>query len=204
MKLTYTAPMHGRHATVRKAYNRNVQAGIIDFVYCVTDRADLDFLDQFPRTTVVESCQNNVNEKAQMAIAPPHSADAVILMGSDDYIDHAAYLMIERLLKDHDYIAFDDCYFHSGGQIWRWPGYPEKHPRNGEPAGAGKVIRMDLLNRMDGRVWMDYYASTDFSAHNRISQYAKSPARINCKRDGVQLVDIKDGDSLTPLSNLNI
>jgi len=206
MKLIYTAPIHGRHETVRKAHALNKQAGINDFVYCATAKTgDRDVVESL-HAEYCQSLQNNINLKAQQAITKSRSMnpDAVILMGSDNYIDHAAYIRIEKLLIEHDYIAFEDCIFDDNGDLLLWPGYPKFHRREGEPAGAGKVVRLDLLGRLGWKVWSyGSEGSTDKVAHDRIMQHAENPVTISCVRDGVKLVDIKDQYSKTPISKFH-
>ena len=206
MKITLTAPMHGRHATVAKCIERNRAVGIDSMWYCYTNEADRKFLEQYDFTRWTLCHENNIPLKAQQALtfARDEDCDAVIMMGSDDYLDQAAYDLICEKLKYHDYIAFDSIYMESGGGEYYWGGYPEGTTRHGEPAGAGKVIRRDLLGRIGWKVWSDYHVGrTDYTAHKRLSEACKSEHRIECMRDGVRLVDVKDRHSMTPISKIH-
>lgn len=205
MTIALTAPMHGRHNTVRFCLQKNIKAGVTWFVFAATDDEDLQLFDGNYIVTTHRAA-NVISHKAQVSLdkARPLKTDAVIMMGSDDYIDAAAMNLIQRLLIDHDYICFSDCYFDDRGTWYRWPGYPAEHPRHGEPVGAGKVIRRDLLDKIDWQVWTKHRpGSVDREAHAMLSSKCTSMAVINCKRDGVMLVDVKDSYSRTPISKFD-
>jgi hypothetical protein len=205
MTIALTAPMHGRHKTVKYCLKKNTKAGVAWFVYAATEDDDLELFDDDFQVITLRAA-NVISHKAQVALEQSKAlkTGAVIMMGSDDYIDSPAMELIQKLLVDHDYISFEDCYFDDRGTWYRWPGYPAKHPRFGEPVGAGKVIRQDLLDRIDWKVWRNTKKGrVDYDAHKVLSDAAKSVATINCKRDGVKLVDVKDAWSKTPVLKFN-
>lgn len=204
MRIALTAPMYGRHDTVRRCLELNRAVGIDEFVYCYHTDDDRKFCIEND-VDCIKVNQNNISYKAQCALWYARRVfdlcDAVIMMGSDDYLDQAAYDLIVEKLVDHDYISFRDIIFESGGHEYLWKGYAKGNPRHGEPAGAGKVIRRDLLNRIEWNVWSDYnIGRTDYVAHRMLITECTSSYTISCATDNVRLVDVKDRHSTTPLS----
>jgi hypothetical protein len=82
---------------------------------------------------------NPLSYKWNMAIRTLQQIDfdAVVLLGSDDYIDEAFLKYVERTIPDFDMIGFKDIYFQHEGGLYYWSGYTNN--RRGEPCGAGKV-----------------------------------------------------------------
>ena len=201
MKIAISTLMHGRHETCRRALKMNRHAGIDSFMYAWTRWSDY-YWCVVEKVETVGSIANIITLKAEASINAmeelPH--DAVILMGSDDFIDTAYREAITMLLKDHDYIAPLNCYFEDGDDLYLWDGYPKLHRRHGEPCGAGKVLRRDLLEAMGYSVFSGTEGQTDYNAHRRIMEYAKNPIMIDIVEMGLMLCDIKDHDSTTPIS----
>ena len=204
MRIVISTLVHGRHETAIKANLQNVLAGVNDFTCCYTDSKDQE-LSMIISSEHLVIAPNTISGKAQasLELCKQVDHDAVMLMGCDDYIDKKALLLVKELLKDHDYIGFLDIYFRDGGEYLYWPGYTSGN-RIGEPAGAGKTVRKDLLERMDYKVFKDTgNGNTDLDSHKALIEYAKTPIMISCKAEGVMLVDIKDGESTTPLERFS-
>lgn len=203
MKVVLSTLMHGRHLTVDKCIKKNREAGITDFVFSYTTEEDRRFL--LPHGVRSIQAHNYIPTKAQASIYAAYelNPDAILLMGSDDYINDKALQLIVELLPRYDYISFYDILFDHNGKYYRWPGYPKGTARHGEPTGAGKVIRRDLLDRMN---WEVFTGGTDrgadFTAHTAIKRASKNRCYIGTK-EGAILVDVKDNDSSTPLKKFN-
>lgn len=203
MRLVLSTLMHGRHLTVDRCIEANREAGIKDFVFSYTTEEDGRFLMPYGVKTI--QAHNFIPSKAQASIYACYelNPDAIILMGSDDYINEKGYRLILELLKTHDYIAFEDCVFEHKGKHWLWGGYPATSGRNGEPAGAGKVIRRDLLDRLNWEVYTgSKERAEDYTAHTVLKRNSKRRTTIGTK-DGAILIDVKDSGSTTPLKKFN-
>lgn len=195
--------MHGRHTTCSRVIAENRAAGITDFVYAYTDDADLQWcLNQEVWHT---RAKNFIPTKAQASLLKCYEfdPDSVMLMGSDDFIDANTYDMLRELLKTHDYISFRSILMEHNGTRYLWPGYPNNSKRHGEPAGAGKVLRRDLLDAMN---WQVFSGANDRGAdkptHENIMRHSKRPIQVGVE-DGAVLVDVKDRHSLTPIKAFN-
>lgn len=203
MELIISTLVHGRHGTAIMCNQKNREAGIEHFTCAYTRPQDRELAEAI--SDYQDCVPNNISRKAQASLLLTKKLrhQAVMLMGCDDYIDRDAYELIEELLKDHDYIGFKDMYFRSGEDLYLWPGYPHGK-RFGEPAGAGKVLRADLLDKLDYYVFTTRNEkTTDLDAHKRIMEFAENPIFISCVEEGVKLVDVKDLDSKTPLSRFD-
>jgi hypothetical protein len=192
--------MHGRYDTSLYCLRKNRKAGINCFVYAYTSEAD----GLWCVKNKVHSTQgkNEINYKAQRSLSVCQfiDCDAVLLMGSDDYINASTLKRLKLLLKDHDYISFGSIVFEQGKTKMLWPGYPQTTARHGEPAGAGKLLRRDLLDALTWQVFTgSNNSAVDYNAHNNITARAQSPIQVRAE-DGCILVDVKDADSMTPLN----
>ena len=199
MNVVLSTLMHGRHDTSLYCLRKNREAGIDTFVYCYTTEADGKWCD----ANRVHSTQapNEIQLKAQRSLLVCRyiDCDAVLLMGSDDYIDAATLAKLTELLKDHDYISFRSILFEQGSTKYLWPGYPKTTARYGEPAGAGKLLRRDLLDAMEWQVFTgENDRGADYDAHRNIMAKTKSPIQVGAE-EGYLLVDVKDRDSMTPI-----
>lgn len=198
--MTITFPMHRRHATVEHCLKKNREAGITSYVGGYTEAEDGILLLLEGVHSI--KAPNIIHVKAQAAVFKAYelNPDAVVLMGSDDYFDGDTAERLNDLLKHHDYIAFGDCVFEGeAGNRRLWPGYPQIHPRKGEPAGAGKVIRRDLLDRIGWDVYGNAGGKADDRAcHAVLRKYAQA-MKIVTTADGFVLVDRKDSESQTPM-----
>jgi len=203
MNIVLSSLMHGRHDTVNHCIAKNIVAGIENFVFSYTLHEDGDLLKRKGIKTI--QAHNFIPSKAQASLFTCYdlNPDAVLLMGSDDYINEKALVLIMQLLERYDYISFYDCLFLDKGQYYRWPGYPASSARYGEPCGAGKVIRRDLLDKLNWEVFTGGNdRGADFHAHSSIKRASKKRAYIGTK-EGAVLVDVKDKGSSTPLKLFN-
>jgi len=203
MNIVLSSLMHGRHDTVNHCIAKNIVAGIENFVFSYTLPEDGDLLRRKGIKTI--QAHNFIPSKAQASLFACYdlNPDAVMLMGSDDYINEKALVLITQLLERYDYISFYDCLFLDKGKYYRWPGYPKTSARHGEPCGAGKVIRRDLLDKLNWEVFTGGNdRGADFHAHSNIKRASKKRAYIGTK-EGAILVDVKDKGSSTPVNLFN-
>jgi len=130
--------------------------------------------------------------------------DAVIVMGSDNWITDNAIDAYEAKLRDSGQLTFGvlDCYFTSviTGVSARWPGYPLRNPRHGESVGAGRIILREALERCDWKLWDDRLESRlDGSATARMRSRKITIGAALQSDLGVRVVDFKSGTNIWPM-----
>jgi len=201
MNIVLSCLMHGRHDTVKRCLEAN-REHFSTIVCSYTNDEDKAVLEEFGVHSI--KAYNHIPSKAQASLYAcfAFNPDAVILMGSDDYINKTAYKKILELLPHKDYIGFEDCVFDSNGKHYLWPGYPNG-ARYGEPVGAGRVMRRDLLDKLN---WDIFGGSDDRGGDAYTHKVLKKAARrfitIGTK-EGCELIDVKDKDSCTPVSKFS-
>jgi len=187
--------MHGRHATVKKCIDR---MPFIDKVYIYTTEADGKFLEGQDIFAMAKYRNNPLSYKWNMAIRTLEQIDfdAVVLLGSDDYIDEAFIDYVERTIPDFDMIGFKDIYFQHNNELHYWKGYTNN--RIGEPAGAGKVYTKTFLERINYNLFDTARdRGLDKISWNKVKR-AKAKIHVtSLKENGLMLVDIKDGEGMT-------
>lgn len=192
--------MHGRHKTVQECINR---MPFIDKIYIYSTPEDERFLQEQDIFAMAKYRNEPLSYKWNMAIRTLEQVDfdAVILLGSDDYIDEAFLRYVERTIPDFDMIGFKDIYFQNEGDLYYWKGYDNN--RKGEPCGAGKVYSRKFLECIKWNLFdIARDRGIDKISWQRVKD-AKAKVHITTlKENGLLLVDIKDGEGMTPLNKL--
>lgn len=200
MKFITISAMHGRHKTVAECINR---MPFIDKVFIYSNDEDGAFLETQDIYAMAKYRNNPLSYKWNMAIRTLEQIDfdAVVLLGSDDYIDEAFLKYAERTIPDFDMIGFKDIYFQHDGGLYYWPGYTNN--RRGEPIGAGKVYSRKFLECIKWNLFdVARDRGLDRIAWKRVQQ-AKGKVHITTlKENGLLLVDIKDGEGMTSFNSL--
>lgn len=192
--------MHGRHKTVAECINR---MPFIDKIYIYSTPEDEAFIQDQDIFAMAKYRNEPLSYKWNMAIRTLEQVDfdAVILLGSDDYIDEAFLRYVERTIPDFDMIGFKDIYFQNEGALYYWKGYDNN--RKGEPCGAGKVYSRKFLECIKWNLFdVARDRGLDKISWQRVKD-AKAKVHITTlKENGLLLVDIKDGEGMTPLNKL--
>ena len=200
MKIITVCAMHGRHKTVAECINR---MPFIDKIYIYSTPEDERFLLDQDIFAMAKYRNEPLSYKWNMAIRTLEQLDfdAVILLGSDDYIDEAFLRYVERTIPDFDMIGFKDIYFQNEGALYYWSGY--NNNRKGEPCGAGKVYSRKFLECIKWNLFdIARDRGLDKISWQRVKD-AKAKIHITTlKENGLLLVDIKDGEGMTPLNKL--
>lgn len=167
-----------------------------DFEFCCRTQKVRDAI--FVLNDMDLKCQSLLN-----AMKMKSDAEAVIFLGCDDFLHPDLYASLPELLKKHDFIAFKNIYFYEShrDRSWLWPGYIGRH-RHGEPAGAGRVIRRDLLDRFNWKLW-DGPGSEDFASWKTVLKHMRNPLYLDCTRPGFTFVDVKDRESATRVTQFS-
>jgi hypothetical protein len=198
MKIITVTAMHGRHDTVAECIQR---MPFIDKVYIYSTDEDGKFLEDQDIYAMAKYRNNPISYKWNMAIRTLEQIDfdAVILLGSDDYIDEAFLNYVKRTIPDFDMIGFKDIYFQHNGGLYYWSGY--NNNRRGEPCGAGKVYSRKFLECIKWNLFdVARDRGLDKISWQRVNQ-AKAKIHVtSLKENGLMLVDIKDGEGMTPFN----
>lgn len=193
--------MHHRHETVRFCLE---QMPFLPVVMIYSDDADGEFLDSIPNVMAKAKVRNNpLSFKWNTAVRclAQVEFDAVILLGSDDYVDRAFMQFIESEISDCDMIGFKDIYFKQGNDLYYWEGYDNK--RKGEPAGAGKVYTKSFLESIGYNLFPSFNdVGLDGISWNVVKAAGAKVKLFSIKEENIFLADCKDDDSMNSLSKL--
>jgi hypothetical protein len=128
-----------------------------------------------------------------------HLSAASTSLISDDYIDEAFLQYVERTIPDFDMIGFKDIYFQHDGSLHYWSGYTNN--RQGEPCGAGKVYSRKFLECINWNLFdVARDRGLDKISWQRVKQANAKIHVTSLKQNGLLLVDIKDGEGMTPFN----
>lgn len=215
LRLAIITAIHGRHRVVEAMLRHHVRlaAQVADCcelsVVAVMSPSDAAAL--FPvcdELGILRSAwQNNpVSRKWQGALTLARhmlNPDAVMVVGSDDFINEA-YLRhaVARLKSGVQGCGPDSVWFYSipGGPLglWRGPMTIERSPEHSValPAGAGRVLSRGLLDALEWQLW-DFDRDTALDTHSsrRIIERTNSSMSI-IRMDsvpGAAIVDCKNG-----------
>ena len=127
--------------------------------------------------------------------------DAVILLGSDDYIDEKFVQFVQDNIDKYEMIAFKDLYFKENDQLYYWKGY--EGTRRGEPAGAGKVYTKKFLERIKWNLFNEARErGLDGVSWRRCKAINVNVLVTTLKENDLFLCDVKDGEGMTDLKSL--
>ena len=102
----------------------------------------------------VEYSNKHLSTKWNAAVAQLRSCDAILVVGSDDWISHRMLLAYAKLIRQGvDYIGLLDQFFlHAKSrELIRFRGY--NNHRKGEPVGIGRCLSRGLVSRLHGKLW---------------------------------------------------
>ena len=199
-KIIVASAMHGRHDTVRYCLEK-LKDITVHMVY--SSDKDGEFLKQFPNVIRTKHENLPLARKWNSVIRSlaNYPFDAVILLGSDDYVDDNFLRFIDENIRKYDLIAFSDMYFEQGKQRYYWGGYGGS--RAGEPAGAGKTYTKKFLQKVN----FDLFGDT---VNRGLDGYSwrlckRNNAKIlvtSLKENNLYCADIKDGLGITQLTSI--
>ena len=200
MKIIAYAPVWGRHKAVA-LFAANCLHNKVQGYVVVSNEEDKAWCEKLHlKTTMYPNKDFGAKLQHGLNWLKEFEWDACIMMGSDDTIDGID--IIRNHLFTYSFIAFGDCHFESleTGEKGYWPGYTNH--RKGEPAGAGRIYRRPLLERMNFDLWTEVtHGTTDSQPWQRVQKFTDN-ILILTSADGVKLTDYKDKDSLTSFQRL--
>jgi len=127
--------------------------------------------------------------------------DAMILLGSDDYIDEKFLKFAQDNIENYDMIGFTDAYYEQDGEFWYWSGY-DNH-RKGEPVGAGKIYSRKFLERIDFNLYPGFVnVGLDYIAHKVCLNNNANMLVTSLKEHDLFMCDVKDNEGMNSLEKL--
>lgn len=197
-KIIVLTCMHGRHETVKYCLDK---MPFVDKVVIYSTKEDGKFLEGF---NVMKGQFKNeplcFKWNAGVMSLQDLDFDAVILLGSDDYIDESFLEFVKEKIKDFEMIAFKDLYFEQDG-LYYWSGYEGK--REGEPAGAGKVYTKKFLERIKYNLFHEARErGLDGVSWRRCKEANVNALVTTLKENNLFLCDVKDGKGMTDLKDI--
>lgn len=192
--------MHGRHETVSYCLNK---MPFIDKIMIHSTNEDGFFLQTQPVIASGQYRNEPLSFKWNAGVMSLEDVDfdAVILLGSDDYIDEAFVQFVQDNIDGYDMIAFTDLYFESDGHLYYWPGYTNQ--RRGEPAGAGKVYTKSFLERIKYNLFHEAKnRGLDGVSWRRCKDANAKMLITSVRKNGLFLCDVKDGKGMTDIKSI--
>jgi len=192
--------MHGRHKTVKYCLNK---MPFIDKIMIYSDDQDGEFLKDQDIIAKGKFKNNPLSFKWNAGIMSLKEVDfdAVILLGSDDYIDQNFLDYVLKHIKRYDMIAFKDIYFEDNDRLYYWKGYQGN--RKGEPVGAGKVYTKKFLERLNYNLFHEARdRGLDGVSWRRCKEINAKIHLTTLKQNNLYLCDVKDGNGMTKISHI--
>ena len=121
-KIIVLSAMHKRHETVQYCLEK---MPFIDVVMIYSDDEDGVFLDRQNvfATGQFENSPLSFKWNAGVMSLEQVDFDAVILLGSDDYVDEKFVEFVRSKIDEYEMISFKDLYFEDDGKRFYWSGY---------------------------------------------------------------------------------
>lgn len=140
------------------------------------------------------------NHAVGMAAAV-EEATHFLFMGSDDLMDQRMWTYYHQYTGAHLSLS-DLCFMDLATQrVAYWPGYVGR--RQGEPIGAAKLVRRDVLQAMQ---WQPFTPgrpnALDYDMHQRVLQAGFTVDVVPMHTTQGLCIDIKDRSSLTPWATI--
>lgn len=200
-KIIVLSAMHGRQATV--SYCLDMMPGSVDVYMGYSDHADGEFLRSTRVKSMFQFPNDPLSDKWNSCAKTIKNVDfdAVILVGSDDWFDDAFLDFIHSKIGTFDLLGFTDLYFEQGWDMYYWSGHDGK--RKGEPAGAGKVYSKQFLERINYSLFpFSSNHSLDGMSWRKCKAHNANIQTYSLKENRLKLIDVKDGQGLTPLKSI--
>ena len=151
MKLCAPIPVFGRFPLVRLTISRLKRQGVIPIIMG-HEREALDISKEF-NVEFISIDNDPLGNKwnAGFMACQNYSPDGVIFMGSSDWASDDYIQSVKDALNDFPFIGMLGCHFADVSdkvRLVHWPGYAMGQ-RKYEPIGIGRVLRSDILTKMN-------------------------------------------------------
>lgn len=147
--------------------------------------------------------KNDMARKWNAAVAMAQNTEAThfLFMGSDDFMDQAMWDHYQAFTGEHLGLLDLLFYHRLSGQAAYWPGY--RNRRTGEPIGACKLVRRDVLEKLN---WAPFNpnrpGSDEYAMHHAMLAMGIPLTTVRMERTGGLAFDVKDRASLTPWATI--
>ena len=193
MKLCAPVPVFGRFPLVRMTISRlkgqdviPIMLGHEDEAETIAKELDVEFI-----RVANDPLGNKWN--AGFEACKNYQADGVIFMGSSDWASDEYIESVKDALKDFPFIGMLGCHFADVGdevRLVHWPGY-QRGQRQHEPIGIGRVLRADILDKMNWSPFDPRLSSgLDWSMYLKIIQLTDGIAVIKDEEQDIRLLSI--------------
>jgi hypothetical protein len=199
MKFLVLVPIYRRHDVLR-VFNEGLEVlkgkGYNIEVLAVGDLKDESIAKELGYRYVTH--RNILGEKLNKAlkVAKNIDFDAMLMLGSDDTLNAEVLdFYIESFNKGYKFVGFLDCYFYDleKRNMIKWNGY--RGHRQGEPIGAWRCFRRDLIEELNYELWANQHHSIDYTMWEKIK---KRPDLLKVKLSGNQFIcDLKTSENVT-------
>lgn len=212
MKIGIVMPLWGREALTRLTLQRCARATAGDsecVLVAVTDERRNGMAARAHGFEIVPAPNVPLSNKKNMGVKHLQGrVDAVVFLGSDDWVVSTvrgqSFLDgYRRLLKRHPCFGPLDMWYCDlqTGRAGYSPGYVGH--RRGEPIGAGRAIRADVLDRLN---WLPrppgLSGGHDAAMRKKLRRCGFRLRGFLLSRMGIRIIDIKSGHSMTPYRKL--
>ena len=160
--------------------------------------------------TEVENLPLGAKWNAALSLLRDQDVDGVVILGSDDLLNERFFHVLKESLDEGCLLAGLDTFFvleSRSGRLMEWLGYLP--PREGESIGAGRFLHRELLERLNWHLWEDgLNAGLDASMWRLLRADADrrghsfTSRTLNCRKEGIVLVDVKSSIQINGLENL--
>lgn len=155
-----------------------------------------------------------ISDKWQFALnkAKETNVDAVITLGSDDFLQSDIFILYEKLLKQNVLMCgFTDFYFSkidSLDQLHYWEGYGYSFDLKNQPhricetVGAGRMYSRLLLEKLQFKLWedLDLNKGLDSAASRTVSNFGILPIEMKYQ----DINDILSGKTQSPNAQIGM
>jgi len=151
MKLCAPVPVFGRFPLVRLTISRLKRQGVIPIIMG-HEREALDISKEL-NVEFISISNDPLGNKwnAGFMACQNYSPDGVMFMGSSDWCSDNYLELVSDDINDFPFIGMLGCHFADVSdevRLVHWPGYL-KGQRQYEPIGIGRVLRSDILTKMN-------------------------------------------------------
>lgn len=199
MKFLVLVPIYRRYSVLR-LFNEGLESlkrkGYEIEVLAVGDEKDALIAKELGYRYVTH--RNILGEKLNKAlkVAKRIDFDAMLMLGSDDTLNSEVLdFYIEAFNNGYKFVGFLDCYFYDleKRNMIKWNGY--RGERAGEPIGAWRCFRRDLIEELNWELWDNQHYSIDYTMWAKIK---KRSDLLKAKLSGNQFIcDLKTSDNVT-------
>jgi hypothetical protein len=192
MKLCAPVPVFGRFPLVRLTISRLKRQGVIPLIMG-HEREALDIAKEFNVEFIsIDNDPLGAKWNAGFMACQNYLPDGVIFMGSSDWASDEYIQSVSEALNDFAFMGMLGCHFVDVAdevRLVHWPGY--QGPRRLEPIGIGRVLRSDMLTKMNWKPFNDVQQSgLDWSMYLKMIKLTNGIGLVENDPNNINLLSI--------------